>query len=139
MADLHLRACRWFAGQGEPIPAIRHAGHARRWDEVGRLLTARGLPLILTASRPALIAALAPAAAQARVDPTASTLLAAAVCHYHRHDYDEMARDAGDAAALMDDAAGRGPARSGRPDRDCYGWCTPGPTTPSRSPRPQPR
>ncbi len=100
--DLHLRACRWFAGQGEPIPAIRHAGHARRWDEVGRLLTARGLPLILTASRPALIAALAPAAAQARVDPTAGTLLAAAVCHYHRHDYDEMARDAGDAAALMD-------------------------------------
>ncbi len=102
MADLHLRACRWFAGQGEPIAAIRHAGHARRWDEVGRLLTARGLPLILTASRPALIAALAPAAARARVDPTAGTLLAAAVCHYHRHDYDEMARDAGDAAALMD-------------------------------------
>ncbi len=103
VADVHLRASRWFAQQGEPIPAIRHAGRALDWDEVGRLLAALGLPLVLTPSGPALVAALGPAAAHALVAPTTSTLLAAALCHYHRHDFEAMAQDARDAAALMVD------------------------------------
>ncbi len=101
VTDLHLRASRWFAAQGEPIPAIRHASATGQWDEVGRLLTGLALPLIVTPSAPALVAALGPAAARARVNPTASTLLAAAVCHYHRHDYESMIRDANDAADLI--------------------------------------
>jgi LuxR family maltose regulon positive regulatory protein len=101
VTDLHLRAAGWFAAQGQPIPAIRHASAAGHWDEVGRLLTGLALPLIVTPSAPALAAALGPAAARARVNPTASTLLAAAVCHYHRHDYESMIRDANDAAHLI--------------------------------------
>jgi LuxR family transcriptional regulator, maltose regulon positive regulatory protein len=101
VGDLHLRASRWFAAQGEPIPAIQHASAAGQWDEVGRLLTGLALPLIVTPSAPALVAALGPAAARARVYPTASTLLAAAVCHYQRHDYESMTRDANDAAHLI--------------------------------------
>jgi hypothetical protein len=34
--DLHLRAARWFAEQGEPIHAIRHATLARDRDEARR-------------------------------------------------------------------------------------------------------
>ena len=102
VTELHLRAARWFTGRNDPIPAIRHAGLAGQWDEVGRVLTTLGLPLLLTSRSPSLVAALAPAAARARLQPTASTLLAAAVCDYHRHDFDSMARDAGAAADLTD-------------------------------------
>ncbi len=101
VTDLHLRAARWFAAQGEPIPAIRHTSAAEQWDEVGRLLTGLALPLLVTPSAPALVAALGPAAARARVHPTANTLLAAAACHYQRHDYESMTRDANDAAELI--------------------------------------
>ena len=101
VTDLHLRAARWFTAQGEPIPAIRHASAAGQWDEVGRLLTGLALPLLVTASAATLVAELGPAAARARVHPTASTLLAAAACHYHRHDYESMTRDANDAAELI--------------------------------------
>lgn len=112
VTDLRLRASRWFTAQGEPIPAIQHASAAGQWDEVGRLLTAIALPLMVTPGAPALAAALEPAAARARVHPTSSTLLSAAVCHYHRHDYESMARDANDAAALIGDMpeADRAPA-----------------------------
>jgi LuxR family maltose regulon positive regulatory protein len=100
-AGLHLLAARWFAAEGEPILAIQHATAAQQWDEVGRLLTELALPQLLTTSGPALVAALEPAAAQARVEPTASTLLAAAVCHFQRHEYEPMLRAADDAAALI--------------------------------------
>jgi LuxR family maltose regulon positive regulatory protein len=98
VCDLHLRASRWFAAHGEPIPAIRHAAAARQWDEVGRLLTDIAWPLVVTPSGPALVSALGPAADRALVEGTASTLLASAVCHFHRHDFESMLRD-GDAAA----------------------------------------
>ena len=112
VTDLHLRSCGWFAAQGEPIPAIRHASAAGHWDEVGRLLTGLAMPLLVTASAATLVTELGPAAARARVHPTTSTLLAAAACHYHRHDYESMTRDANDAAELIDDipAADRSPA-----------------------------
>ena len=99
--ELHLRAGQWFAEQGQLIPAIRHASAAQKWDEVGRLLTGLALPLLLTTSGPALVAALGAAAARSQVDPTPSTLLAAAVCHFQRHDYEPMIRAANDAADLL--------------------------------------
>jgi LuxR family maltose regulon positive regulatory protein len=99
VAELHLRASRWFADQGETIPAIRHASQARAWDEVGRL-TALALPQLLTPNAAALVAALAPAAARARVAPSTSTLLASALNHFHRRDFESMCRDV-DAAELM--------------------------------------
>ena len=103
VTELYLRASRWFADQGQPIEAIRHASSAGQWDEVGRLLTEQGLPQVLTPRRSALIAALAPAAARARTNHTTSTLLAAAVCHFQRQDFDAMIRDTNDAAELAVD------------------------------------
>ena len=102
VAELHLCAARWFADHGDPLPAIRHASQAADWDEVGRLLAGPALPLNLTPAGASLVAALAPAAARAGVHPSTSTLLAAAVCHFHRHDYEAMARDVGAAAELLD-------------------------------------
>jgi LuxR family maltose regulon positive regulatory protein len=99
--DLNMRAARWFTEQGEPIPALRHATSARNWDEVGRLLTSTALPLILTPAGPALAAALEPAAIRATQDPSLSTLLAAGVCHYHRHDFAGMLRDGNAAAEFL--------------------------------------
>ena len=98
---LHLRASQWFAEQGQPIPAIRHASAARHWDQVGRLLAGLALPLLLTGSGPALVSALGAAAARSEVEPTTGTLLAAAACHFHRHDYEPMFRAANDAADLL--------------------------------------
>jgi len=100
-ADLHLRAARWFAANGEPIPAIRHASLAQSWDEVGRLLSSIALPLILTPAGPTLAAALAPAAIRATEAPGLSTLLAAGTCHYYRHDFTAMLRDANAAAEFL--------------------------------------
>ena len=99
--DLHLRAIEWFTGQGQPIPALRHATLAGDWDGVGRLLTGTALPLILTPAGPTLAAVLEPAALRATQDPSLSTLLAAGVCNYHRHNYDAMLRDANAAAQFL--------------------------------------
>jgi LuxR family maltose regulon positive regulatory protein len=54
--ELHGLAAWWFADQGEPLQAIRHATAAQDWDEVGRLLTASALPLVVTPAGPALAA-----------------------------------------------------------------------------------
>jgi LuxR family maltose regulon positive regulatory protein len=35
---LHRQAADWFAGQGQPVPAIRHAQAARDWQLAARLL-----------------------------------------------------------------------------------------------------
>ena len=101
--DLHLRAARWYADAGDPIEGIKHAAHVKDWDEVGRLLTA-ATPLILTTQGPALAAALQPVAAQAIEHPGLNGLLAAAVCHYHQHDFETMRLDAAEAAEYLTDA-----------------------------------
>ena len=99
--DLHLRAARWFTAHGEPIEGIRHATRARNWDEVGRMLIAAA-PLLLTAAGPAMAAALEPAAVRAIEHPGwSTTLLAAAVCHYQRRDYQSMGLDGSEAAEFL--------------------------------------
>ena len=100
VAELHLRASRWFAAHGEPIPAIRYATGAEAWDEVTRL-AALALPLMLTPNAAALVAALTPAAAMSDIEPNAGTLLASAMIHFYRHDYESMMRDVEDAAELV--------------------------------------
>ena len=59
------------------------------------------MPQLLTPNAAALVAALGPAAARARVEPTTGTLLAAAIGHFQRHDYESMGRDVYAAAQLM--------------------------------------
>ena len=100
VVELHARASRWFETQGEPVAAIRHACLAGHWDEVGRL-AAQAVPLLVTARAGAFVAALEPAVARAAATPTTSCLLASAMTHYHRHDYESMARDVRDAAELL--------------------------------------
>ncbi|MCX5041830.1 LuxR C-terminal-related transcriptional regulator [Aldersonia sp. NBC_00410] len=110
--DLHGRAARWFGRSDDPISAIRHAALGGHWREVARVLIAEALPLIATPRGTALVAALAPAAAEAARHPTPDTLLAAAACHYQRGDFDAMLRDANDADDLLEGTAPaeRGPA-----------------------------
>ena len=101
---VHLLAAGWFAAHGDPIQAIRHATAALDWDEVGRLLTAFALPLVVTAAGPALAAALEPAANRAASDPSLATLLAGATVHFIRHDFDGMQRDARQAVEFLTNA-----------------------------------
>lgn len=103
-ATLQVRAATWFAENGQPIQAIRHATAAGDWNEVGRLLTASALPLILTAEGPALTAAIEPAARRATHSPSLSTLLAAAIWHFQRRDFPAMHRDAREANEFLTDA-----------------------------------
>ncbi len=102
---LRMLAAGWFAARGEPIAAIRQAARAGQWDAVGRLLTELAAPQIITAQAqaPALVAALRPAADRAQLHPSTSTLLASAISHFHRHDYESMRRDVEDAGALIAD------------------------------------
>jgi LuxR family maltose regulon positive regulatory protein len=101
--DLHLRAAGWFTTHGEPLEAIGHAIKAQDWDQVGHLMITAS-PLLLTAAGPALVATLEPVAARAAEHPGWSTLLAAAVCHYQRRDYDTMLLDADEASQFLTDA-----------------------------------
>ena len=103
VARLRMLAAGWFEDKGEPIPAIRQAAEAGRWDDVGRLLTELAAPAIVTAQAPLLVSALRPAADRAQLFPTTSTLLGSAISHFHRHDYDSMMRDVQDAGALIDE------------------------------------
>jgi LuxR family maltose regulon positive regulatory protein len=100
---LRMLAADWFAARGDAVTAIQLAAKASRWDDVGRLLSERAAPAILTGQAPALVAALRPAAERSLAEPGTSTLLAAAVTHYHRHDNDVMRREVDDAATLIDE------------------------------------
>jgi LuxR family transcriptional regulator, maltose regulon positive regulatory protein len=51
--ELHGRAARWFAGNGAPIPALRHAAAARNWNLLGELFVTTAGPRILSADRSA--------------------------------------------------------------------------------------
>jgi LuxR family maltose regulon positive regulatory protein len=101
---LRLTAAAWFVEHGQPIQAIGQVTAAGDWDEAGRLLTASALPLILTPEGPALAAALEPAARRAVDEPRLSTLLAAAIWHFQRHDFAAMYRDATEATEFLPDA-----------------------------------
>lgn len=99
--DLHQRAARWLVGQGDYLAAIRHLTAVADWPGVGRLLTERLAPDVVTSAASALVEALTPVATRAEVDPNATTLLASAVCNFHHSEYAAMIRDvqAAEAAA----------------------------------------
>jgi LuxR family maltose regulon positive regulatory protein len=105
LGDLHRQAADWLVDHGDYLAAIRHLTAAADWPAVGRMLTERVAPDVVTAAAPALVEALAPVAARVEVDPSATTLLASAVCNFHRFDYEAMIRDVQAAEA----AAGREP------------------------------
>ena len=105
--ELRHRAARWFAEHGEPVEAITHAVAARDWPEVGGLLARHAWPYMLTQHRSALAAALEPAEAEARTNPSWGTLLATAIRHFHRHEMSMVIREAEEAARLFEAALPR--------------------------------
>ncbi|MGH8826174.1 MAG: hypothetical protein ACRDVZ_00985, partial [Jiangellaceae bacterium] len=100
--ELHRRAAAWFAERGESVDAIRHAVAAEDWELVGRTLLTVALPRILSGRGAALAAVLQPAAARATFAPTWESLICAATCHFHGHDYAAMDRDIVEAHGLLD-------------------------------------
>jgi LuxR family maltose regulon positive regulatory protein len=68
-AEVHARAAVWFAEHGEPVEGIRHAALAEDWDLVGSMALTVAVPVALSRDGPALVAALEPALARARLHP----------------------------------------------------------------------
>ena len=52
--DLHRRAAHWFAGNGRPIEAMRHAADAQDWHLLGRIFVTSGAALVVSADRTAV-------------------------------------------------------------------------------------
>ena len=107
VGELHGRAAGWLLEHGDPLAAIRHLTAAGDWAAIGRVLTEWVAPDVVTASAPTLVETLAPVAARADVDPTTTTLLASALCSFHRHDYSAMLRDVQAAEAAADNETPR--------------------------------
>ena len=107
--ELRRLAATWFGANDEPIEGIRHAIRGQDWDELTRMLTA-SFHLVLSSDGPDLVAALDPVAAladtadgadPAAADPPLCALLAAALCHYYRRDYQATRRDVRRAVELL--------------------------------------
>ncbi|MGC4814616.1 LuxR C-terminal-related transcriptional regulator [Micromonospora sp. DT228] len=76
--DLHVRAADWYAGDGRPADALRHALTAGRWDLAGDLFVAHWPELIRYDSSPAYAPApVAPPAEVIRADPEVALAYAA--------------------------------------------------------------
>ncbi|MGC5290685.1 LuxR C-terminal-related transcriptional regulator [Micromonospora sp. DT231] len=76
--DLHERAADWYAGDGRPADALRHALTAGRWDLAGDLFVAHWPELIRYDSAPAHAPApVAPPAEVVRADPEVALAYAA--------------------------------------------------------------
>ena len=104
VGDLHRRAADWLVEHGQNLAAIRHLTAVGDRAAIGRILTERAAPDVVTAAAPELVESLAPVAAAAEVDPTPTTLLASALCNFHRFEYEAMLRDVVAAeAAVRDD------------------------------------
>ena len=107
VSELHGRAAGWLVEHGDPLTAIRHLTAAGDWVRIGHVLTEWVAPDVVTAAAPTLVETLAPVAARAEVDPTTTTLLATALCSFHRHDYSAMLRDVQAAEAAADNQTPR--------------------------------
>jgi LuxR family maltose regulon positive regulatory protein len=107
VGELHGRAAGWLVEHGDPLAAIRHLTAAGDWVAIGQVLTEWVAPDVVTATAPTLVETLAPVAARAGIDPTTTTLLASALCSFHRHDYSAMLRDVNAAEAAVDNETPR--------------------------------
>jgi LuxR family maltose regulon positive regulatory protein len=102
VAELHLKAARWFAGSDDGTAAVRHAVAAGDWPLVGRLVvTAVGARLDSADRRP-LIDALARVPAD-RLGATAGLALCGALLAFDRGEYDVVPTQVARARALIAD------------------------------------
>ena len=107
LGELHGRAAGWLVDHGDPLAAIRQLTAAGDWAAIGEVLTEWVAPDVVTAAAPTLVETLTPVAARADVNPTTTTLLAAALCSFHRHDYSAMLRDVQAAEAVVENETRR--------------------------------
>ena len=87
--DLHRRAARWFADEGRPVEALRHASLAGDWQMFGQLFADQAAPLSVSADRMALGRVLSEVPAQ-RYGESAELALCAAGLLFHQHRIPEM-------------------------------------------------
>jgi LuxR family transcriptional regulator, maltose regulon positive regulatory protein len=101
VAALHGTAAAWFAGQGFPVEAIRHAQATREWGLAARLLADHWPGLYLGGQEATVHALMAGFPAEARADDAELAAVAAA---------DELARGSLEAAERYLGVAERGSA-----------------------------
>jgi LuxR family maltose regulon positive regulatory protein len=89
VTELHRRAARWHAANDSVMEALTHAVSAGDWAYIGKLVTGRAAPLILSAHRPALVRLLRQVPAD-KFDTTAELMICAAVLLFHDGDYEAI-------------------------------------------------
>ena len=108
--ELHTRAARWFAENGYPIEALRHAADADDWNLLGRLFVTQAFPLVVSVDRVALDQVLA-RVPTARLTDGPELALCAAARHFHAGRFQAMQPHLDLAAARLDESGADG--RSG--------------------------
>ena len=108
--ELHLRASAWFAANGEPLEAIRHAIRAPSWQLVGDLMVRSAAVRALSAERQAFAALLAEIPAT-ELGSSAELRACGALRRFLLRDYDGLARQVVQARAQLRerDEVGRAP------------------------------
>ncbi|MEU4157270.1 LuxR C-terminal-related transcriptional regulator [Actinoplanes sp. NPDC026670] len=89
IGELHRRAARWHAANNSVMEALNHAVSAGDWAYIGKLVTGRAAPLILSAHRPALVRLLRQVP-EDRLGSTAELMICAAVLLFHDGDYEAI-------------------------------------------------
>ncbi|GIE36195.1 LuxR family transcriptional regulator [Actinoplanes italicus] len=89
VAELHRRAARWHADNNSVMEAIAHAVSAGDWTYIGKLVTGRAAPLILSAHRPAMVRLLRQVPDE-KFGTTAELMICAAVLLFHDGDFEAI-------------------------------------------------
>jgi LuxR family maltose regulon positive regulatory protein len=80
IGELHERAAHWFALDGQPINAVRHAAAARNWPLVGSMVTNFAVHRVLAPDRDVLASILKQIPTSAQAATPELQLCAAALC-----------------------------------------------------------
>ena len=99
----HGAAAQWYFTNGDHLEAITQWIAAGDYEAAGGALL-RIIPKVVSPEGPALAAAVAPLAADAGEKPSLPSLLASAVCHYHRYEMPALQRDIAAARQFLDEA-----------------------------------
>ncbi|TCO33407.1 LuxR family maltose regulon positive regulatory protein [Kribbella steppae] len=89
LPDLQRRAAHWFAANGQPIEAMRHAAEAADWHLLGRLFVTQAAPLTVSTERAAVVALLARIPAELLADG-AELAVSAAALRMHAGRFQDM-------------------------------------------------
>ena len=108
--ELHRRAARWFAAEGEAVEAVRHAVRARDWQLVGELMVTVAAIRAVSVEREAFAAVIAEVPRTA-FDLSAELRVTAALGSFIAHDYAGFANHVAHARAMLSE----GDERSRRP------------------------